>query len=227
MLVTKEILHRIGEWRYPIGSKLPPEREIAQDLNVSRPTLRQALALLQSYGVLTIRHGSGSYVNDPQNAGVPPSLAGDIITIDIDRLWDIIVARKAIEGATVKLAATNRTEAQLTELRRIQQVMIDNIENTERFVEADIEFHFIIALASGNTFLAELIQGMALKQRYYMVATTLALHAHNKTVRHHQNILDFVAAKDAAKAARALSQHFRDILNRISNAQRSGEEGTV
>jgi GntR family transcriptional repressor for pyruvate dehydrogenase complex len=219
--VTKEILLRIVERRYPIGSKLPPERQMAEDLVVSRPTLRQALALLQSIGVLSVRHGSGNYVNDPQTIDMPESLRADILGLDTDTLGDLLVAREAIEVTAAGFAAGRRTQSQLNEMQKLQVVMAEHMFDTTQFVEANARFHELIAEAGGNQFLLEEARRLTARLRLYMVATTYVAHRHRQTIAQHQRIIDALRQRDEAAAKRAVRAHLRSVVNQSETGQKN------
>ena len=209
--VTKEILLRIVERRYPVGSRLPPEREMAADLDVSRPTLRQALVLLRSLGILSVKHGSGSYINDPQSVEMPESLRAEVFGLDVGILADLLVAREAIEVAAAGLAATRRTRDQLAEMRRLQEIMSEHMFDTAPFVDANARFHRIIADASENRYLKDAAEKITAKLRLYMVATTYVAHRHGQTLKQHERIIEALAASDSKAAARAVRTHLRSV----------------
>jgi GntR family transcriptional repressor for pyruvate dehydrogenase complex len=209
--VTREILLGIVEQRYPIGSKLPPEREMANELDVSRPTLRQALSLLRSLGVLTVKHGSGSFVNDPQSVEMPESLRSEIFGMDADALQQLLFARKVVETSAIRLAAENRTDEQLRELRRLQRIMVDSLFDTPRFVSANMRFHQLLADASGNPFMADALRRLQPKLRLYMGATTYVAHRHRQSLDQHQRIIDALVARDGTAASRAMSRHLGSV----------------
>lgn len=209
--VTKEILLRIVEQRYPVGEKLPPERVMADELRVSRPTLRQALALLQSLGVLSVRHGSGSYVNDPQTVDMPESLRAEVYGLDMDSLGDLLVARETIEVASAEIAATKISADQLAEMRQLHEVMTEHLFDTAPFVDANARFHRLIAEASGNQYFIEASQTLTERLRLYMVATTYVAHRHEQTHAQHQKIIDALAAGDPKLAVRAMRNHLRSV----------------
>ncbi|MBT3274261.1 MAG: FadR family transcriptional regulator [Spirochaetales bacterium] len=209
--VTRKILQRIVEQKYPIGLKLPSEREMAKELDISRPTLRQALSLLRSLGVLTVKHGSGSIVNDPQTVHIPESLKSEVFGLDVEALKQLLVARKIVEMAAIKLAASTRQDKHLEELRRLQKIMIDSLYDTSRFVSANMQFHQVLADASGNPFLADAVRSLNPKLRLYMGATTYVAHRHRQSLNQHQRIIDALAAGDRTAASRAMTGHLGSV----------------
>lgn len=150
--IARRLAADIEGGTYPEGVRLPPERELAQSLDVSRTTVREALLALEIMRFIEIRVGSGVFVLgeshrastvpvEPQ--GAPPS--------------DTLAARRLIEAETAALAAQNAGESDVRALRRCIDKMGDSIEDVQSFDAADAEFHALIARASGNDVLESLV----------------------------------------------------------------------
>lgn len=144
--VYENILKQIMLGAYPEGGRLPPEKELSTRFEVSRPIVREALSRLRSDGIVVSRHGSGSYVQHRPNRAlfeVAPigSIAGLMRTFEF---------RIALECDAAALAAIRRTSQDLTQLARAFDKLEDAIRNGEIGVEADINFHLTIALATKN-----------------------------------------------------------------------------
>ena len=100
--IVRELLGRVSSGQYEVGCKLPAERVLCAELGVSRGTVREAMGNLASLGVIDIRHGSGAYVRRLQRETIPSSLLPQDFN-DVT-IADILIARKAIETAAVRLA---------------------------------------------------------------------------------------------------------------------------
>jgi GntR family transcriptional repressor for pyruvate dehydrogenase complex len=124
----------IASLEYGPGDKLPAERDLARQLKVSRPALREGIRRLRSGGVLESRRGSGTYVS----------------TADLDEVYDI---RIRLEPLAAEQAARLRTEAELDELRATFALMKADLEHPERFNMADARFHAQVASASRSVVL--------------------------------------------------------------------------
>ena len=140
---------------YPIGSRLPSERDLASLLGVSRPVVREGLVELQSMGLVSMRSRSGTVVNDYRREGSLSLLEAlfkyDKGEPDRDLLNGMISMRGLFEVECARLAALNRTEAALAEFAS----MLDEegslpAADTEAWVDVDFRFHHLIALSSGN-----------------------------------------------------------------------------
>ena len=114
---------------YEPGNRLPSERELAQQLGLSRPALREGIRRLRSGGVLESRRGSGTYVSQ----------------IDPHAVYDI---RTRLEPLAAEWAATRRTEREAAEMRRIVDLMSDKIDDPDTFNLSDAKFHDLVAQAS-------------------------------------------------------------------------------
>ena len=119
----------IGTRKYGPGDRLPAERELALQLGLSRPALREGIRRLRSGGVLESRRGSGTYVSQ----------------IDPHAVYDI---RTRLEPLAAEWAATRRTEREAEEMRRIVDLMSDKIDDPDTFNLSDAQFHDLVAQAS-------------------------------------------------------------------------------
>ena len=136
--------------QYPVGSRLPPERDLATQLGVSRPSLREALIALEIEGSVEIRMGSGIYVcAQPRRTGVVLSMGESPV--------ELMQARSALEGAVVALACVHATPAGLARVRDSIDAMRADIVQGIDVLAHDREFHVRIAEMSGNSVLVSLV----------------------------------------------------------------------
>lgn len=154
--VYDQLYIRISSGKYPLGSKLPSEYELAAEFSVSRPIVRTALARLRDSGLIVSRRGSGSYVSDATMTDA--GSFGPIKSVeDIDHWYTF---RRLIEGESAFLAASNTTPEFLEKLTNLA-VEMDRygVDGEEKF-DVDRQFHDLIADTSGNRFLAEAVHMM-------------------------------------------------------------------
>jgi GntR family transcriptional repressor for pyruvate dehydrogenase complex len=154
--LVRRIRALIQGGEYKEGDRLPPIMEMARRFGVGHPTVREALKTLEAMGVIEIRHGSGVYVTRDRDVLVlaSPDYSG---TLTKKLLLDLIEARKPIELQTTALAARNLTDDHCQEMRRLLTTAEENLANDEVLTSANMAFHQQIALASGNTVLAQLL----------------------------------------------------------------------
>ena len=148
--VAEQISKLIKKGKLNPGERLPPERELAKQLEVSRPTVREAMIALEISGMVEIRVGSGIYVMDTSS----PDLKLRNNTIDIGTgPLELIEARKEIEGANAALAAQRIGTDCLEQLEQaIEKMVHDNMTGAD----GDREFHLLVAKATGNSVLETL-----------------------------------------------------------------------
>ena len=209
--VVKEVLARIGTGLYPPGQRLPAERKLAQELQVSRITLRHALTKLQSFGVISARHGSGNYVRQLKRIAIPKELESDILGFDSGTLRQTIVARKAIERTTAALAARHRSSRQLRALGSDLAEMRANLDSLPRFLRADMHFHRVVAEASGNRVMVRVMDAITEQQKFSQLFTSYGENDQQRAVRFHERILKAVEERSESRSARAMLAHLSDM----------------
>lgn len=200
--IARKLAGDIDNGRYTPGQRLPPERELAQILDVSRTTVREALLALEIMRFVEIRVGSGVFVLDPAQRnqselvepdGAPPS--------------DVLAARRIIEGETAALAAQNATNADISRMQSTIDEMAVSLHDIERFDVADAAFHAAISKAAGNDVLAGFVAHLwrmregNMWTRWY--DQTRHVSNREKSVEYHQIILRAIerGAPDAARTA--------------------------
>ena len=185
------------------GSKLPPERELARRLRISRSTLRQALTTLVQSGHLVALRGrkGGTFV-----AAEPPLAEHDGEPLD-QGAWAVLDYRVAIESGSALLAAERGSEAQLDRLEELVEKMAGEVEDFEEYRRTDIRFHIGLAEAAGSP---RLLSAMTDVQA--QMTDLIALIAHPPEVlarsnEQHARIVKALRKGDAARAVRTLREH--------------------
>ncbi|WP_312403110.1 FadR/GntR family transcriptional regulator [Rhizobium sp.] len=206
-----------------VGERLPAERELAERLGVSRPTVREALIVLEVEGLVQIRMGSGVYVS-PKAAGAPKVLAAD----DSEAPFEILQARCIIESAIAEEAARCVDETGIRSLDVILEEMEGVLENSERALALDRAFHTAIADIIGNSSLNVFI-GLIYDKRASPFFEKLASyfegpHTWRAALDEHRIIRDALAAGDPAAAREAMRMHLTLSQKRFSES--FGEEPT-
>lgn len=183
---------------------LPPERDLALKLGVSRPVVREATKRLELQGLLEVRHGVGTKVVDKLHKPLNGSLAF-LIPDDKERLRQLIQVRFMIEPENARLAAEHATSAQIRSLRAALK-KLEQADAYDAAVDADMTFHRELAIASGNQIAALLLHSLSdlmqigLTRGYSRVPTTNA-------VREHAAILAAIEKHDPDAAAKAMRDH--------------------
>lgn len=195
------------------GSRLPIEKELATRLGVSRGPLREGVRALAALGVLETRQGDGTYVTslDPRKLLSPLGFLADLQ--QAAHAADLLAVRRVLEAESTAIAATRLTDDELGELDRVLGVVDRILENEpdmdlESVIQADAEFHRIIARASGNPPLSALIDslgGRTFRARLWRAVS------HRGSVREAQNehraILDELVRRDPDRARIRMQVH--------------------
>lgn len=191
------------------GSRLPPERELAERLGVSRASIRQAILALEVQGLVGVRHGGGTYLR--QDALEFESL--DSLLARQRRLPAILEARDAVEPKLAELAAARRTEDDLRTLEQALDEMAIAAARGDYGVEEDRRFHTAIVAAARSAILAEFmtqIGPIIAESRRESLAQP---GRPRRSLSQHRRILNAIRAGDGKRAAAAMHQHVRTVGN--------------
>ncbi|RMX11734.1 FCD domain-containing protein [Allofranklinella schreckenbergeri] len=238
MRLAEQVAQRLQEWigqgQWQPGQRLPAERALAQQLGVSRPSLREAIGLLASQGILSTRRGDGTYVQAPSNAFLLP---GQIepkapILSDPEYSFDVMEARAALESSTAWLAAQRATTVDKERIRRCFDAMVRHQQSGQSLLsaQADVQFHLAIAEASHNVVLLrvmhslfELLSSTVLQSRRAIFAMSEAQTAEALTQQHYA-LMQAIIEGDADGARQAIEQHLgyvRDSVHQLHGKART------
>lgn len=224
----KERLVR-GELR--IGDRVLPERELAQELSVGRPLLREVLKSLAMLGLLDIRPGSGTFI-----ARADIRLLTDFFTFcmsqEQDVLEDVMQARIAIECQAIRLACERANESDLARIGQWLGALIETLDDPEAGGRADFMFHQSIVAASHSRSLTTLYGALSELLQQSHVERRRVTYQHRKVVGDliaaHRQVFLSIVAKKPDEADQRLREHFAigDELRRRSliEAYRNGPE---
>ena len=216
--IVTQIHQYIAQGELQAGDKLPSERTMAQQLGVSRPTLREALQVLEHTGFIKILHGSGAYIKD-----INKRLLTDPLQILVDgsdiRYGEVYEFRSAIECWAAGQAAERIDPAALDELKDIIERMKKRREIKESVMELDTEFHLAIARACRNSIYYHILKTIV----HLLIQVTNISHksffsseADQITLLNdHIDIYDAIVARDAVKARELMALHHSRILAKL------------
>lgn len=209
--VVEQIIDLVKKGVFPPGSQLPSERELAERLAISRATLREALSALQMLGLVETKHGQGTFVSAEK---LSPGIRFDASWLyDEESPFTLLQARKAVEPPIAALAATQRTEDDLSRLREIQGYVQSDPQDLRRFSQGDRKFHLAIAQATGNpvligimSFVHELM-GQELWQRLMMATSFATVGRWQQAADEHWGLYEAIKGRDGALAAERMRRH--------------------
>lgn len=222
-LIAEQIAEKIRAGEFPIGTRLPAERDLADILQVSRSSVREALIALELSGYVEVRVGSGVYVtatrsNDVAGAttGRPDAKRGIAeIASDIGP-FELLEARLLIEPECAALAAQKGTEEQLTRIRDAQEALTEAGAPSHY----DRAFHAAIAAACDNAALEALVSHAWDLAEASPIYERLDLHFVDNAVwdvalREHERIADAILERDPIRARHAMHAHLIAIMARL------------
>jgi GntR family transcriptional regulator, transcriptional repressor for pyruvate dehydrogenase complex len=216
-----QIEDAILEGRLGVGDRLPPERELAEIFQVSRPSVREALRVLETLGVLSSRRGTGADSGSIVSAGGDNGL-GNLLRLHASLLkiplTDLLDVREAMEMYTFRAAALRITPEGIAQINEIVERMPE-AEDSEAFLELDTEFHLTIARLSGNAvaplIMTALREAIARQMKLAFEAIEDWPTEHAWLVKEHRMVAATIAEGDGERAARAASQHIRAFYGRV------------
>lgn len=212
--IADQIAALIERGEYGVGRRLPPERDLAKQLGVSRPSVREALIALEVEGYVEVRMGSGVYVLGPRSADAGEPLPAD------SGPFELIKARWLIEAECAALAAKQATKAQVRAMEDALNAMESDRDKGVMPLGADRLFHLRIAEASGNSALALVVKTLW-DQRTGPLFLRLEHHFDTPAlwavaIREHREIVAAIERHDAAAARGAMRRHMNHAAKRFS-----------
>ncbi|OQS44673.1 FadR/GntR family transcriptional regulator [Chromobacterium haemolyticum] len=215
-IAVENIAKRLADGDWPIGARIPTEPELAEQLGVSRNTVREAVRVLLYAGLLEVRQGDGSYVRATVNPG------DAMRAISRASLREHLEVRCMLEESAARLAASRCPEADLSAIadalaRRGERLPQEPLEN---FIERDLEFHLAVANASGNQALAELYAYFSRAVRQHVQQSILDEALPDPDLAAHQAIYEAIRQRrpdEAARAAAAITRPLLEALDRLLN----------
>jgi DNA-binding FadR family transcriptional regulator len=207
---------RIDQGLFPIGTLLPAERDLAQQLGVSRTSVREALIALEVGGKVSIRVGHGVQILEATPRPVAAERSADAAEADIGPI-QLMEARRHVELKTAELAAENRTEGNLERMRQAMDVQAKaKSAHAPQYRDGDRNFHVEIARAGGNTAYAVLVAALwdyrskPLFKKFEELLVGPDRPA--KTAKEHRDIFDAIVSRDATAAHEAMRRHLDAVL---------------
>lgn len=200
-------LIRSGEFKP--GGRLPSERDLSQQLGVSRASVREALIALEIDGLIDVRVGLGVFVSA---APVAKSQSG---TLADPGPFEVLDARRLIEGETAALAAVNASAEDHARFRETLAMMTDEVKATGAGLGADALFHLRIAEASGNGALVHMVKQLW-NFRYSAMFRKLDEHfdspaRHAAAIEEHRQVVEAIERGDAVAARAAIHAHLSSV----------------
>lgn len=215
--VTQQIIDYIGQnienGKWPVGSKIASEQELAMNLGVSRPSVRIAIRQFIALGILESIRGKGTFVrNVPKSIELfeKPVIAYE----ERAELDDILEFRMLVEPYAAYMAARNMTEKGIEKLHKYYDMMQNSIDNSEQYFTSDMRFHEIIVEASGNKYVEKYLK--------YMFSETFESHVHIRMqlgykpgLYYHKKIMSAIEQHNQDMAYSFMKEHLQMKYNQL------------
>jgi DNA-binding FadR family transcriptional regulator len=223
--IAEQLRQLMVSGEFALGSRLPAERDLAVQLGVSRPSVREALIALEVEGMIEVRTGSGIYVQriQPLATSTPPTEADANTPAEWGPL-EVMSARLLIEAEVAALAATHAKKADLKAIKAGLQRMKLEAARDEMPRDGDEAFHAAIAKACGNSVLLDTVQRYWQARNGPLFERLGDYFEHPKSwqaaIAEHQQVLLAIEAHDAPAARKAMQKHLKQAHKRYSASWR-------
>ncbi|GAB3556080.1 FadR/GntR family transcriptional regulator [Spelaeicoccus albus] len=212
--VARQLLQLLTDGELAPGSRLPPERSLAESLGVGRSAVREALAALEILGVVQVRAGSGTYLQGSASDLLPRTLSWGLI-LAAPRTEELLEIRSSLERTVARTCAENASRTDVDELQHYVDGMSATLDTPREFIEADVRFHASIAKTAGNEVLGDLLQTIRSLIGVWAARAVSTRAQAAEACRQHQAVLDAIAAHDPDRAERAMQAHMTTATRRV------------
>jgi GntR family transcriptional repressor for pyruvate dehydrogenase complex len=225
-LVVQRIKELLERRELRAGSRLPPERELADMLHISRPSLRTALKALSVMGIIHAKPGAGTYIAEslPEVFTEPMQFMTLINNTSVEELFE---ARRIIEAGLAELAAERATEVDIAALTMELEGMKASMDAPEDFLKHDVRFHQAMARAANNKLMSGVMDTVAellfhIRRQNVAQASDL-----DEAIEWHEKLIAAMEKHDPKRAKETLSDHLRAAQSAWAREYRLGTNGKV
>ncbi|ETX10267.1 transcriptional regulator [Marinomonas ushuaiensis DSM 15871] len=214
------LYEELSDSRFSVGDRLPPERDIAERLGVSRAVVREALIMLELMGLVEVRKGSGIYlIKQPTDNSLNNELESTLDNDDVGP-FEMMQARQLLESHVAEFAATQATKKDIIKMREALELEKQNIEVLDHNHDADKLFHLAIAEATQNSVLVDLVENLWERRESSPMWKQLHCHITDQTYRKkwlidHEEILLAIQQKKPDAARMAMWRHLENVKDTL------------
>lgn len=226
--IADQVRRAVASGEFARGSRLPAERDLARQLGVSRPSLREALIALEIEGVVEVRTGSGIYVRDTSHPK-PSSPQPPAATVPEWGPLQLMKARELVEGEVAALAARYAKKADLAAIAGSLEQMHEEVAAGQQPRAGDESFHNAIANACGNEVLRDTVRTYW-RSRYEPLFERLGdyfetPHSWHAAIKEHAVVLEAIRSRDPGAARQAMHRHLQKARSRYTVSWNQAREG--
>lgn len=208
--VVEHLKERIQNGEFKPGEKLPSEKELLGEYDVSRLTLREALAKLGAWGIIQVRHGKGAFISDHISI---PALDNVLIPLfprtNSSRMGDLVEARTMIESEIACRVAEIRTDSQIQKLSRLLEFDASQISSAQKFADRDYVFHLTLTRMTGNEFMISMYQALHRQIRFFLLQYAESISDWKAALERHFPLFEAIEDGDPERARRIAREHAR------------------
>ncbi|ADK81686.1 FadR/GntR family transcriptional regulator [Sediminispirochaeta smaragdinae] len=210
-VIVDYVINQIADKNYAVGDKLPPERDLALQLGISRATVREGIKVLNYLGFIDSTQGSGNYITDTYEKTTAKIMSVMYVRGDVS-FRDFTIFRQMLELQAFDLAIDRATEDQITEMKQIVD-LLDLTKNSDLIFQLDIRFHTLLVEASHNSLLLINFNALSSVTEEYMFDTyhhtvTKKTAGFEKLQGYHHAIVNALINKDREAGSAAIRDHF-------------------
>lgn len=199
----EQIADAIRSGALAVGDRLPAERAMAQQMKISRPSVREAIRTLSDAGVIDVRRSGGMYVRSDD---VPFKLIDAHSRMRIGEIGGVLEARRLLEPHVARLASVRAGEAELAALQAAVDMQSTVADDRDRFLRYELRFHLGLARATGNDTVVSMMK-LVLGKLEMVMDMALFGHEPEWTIDIHQRTLDAVRSGDLDLVDRVMDDH--------------------
>ena len=208
MQVVEYVRSLIAKGEVKPGDRLPPERDLARQLKISRSSLRAGIGFLSAMGVLKSRHGAGTFVSSG-----PPALDSSSLSV-LGALhgflpWQMFEARLVLESSVAALAAERATDEHIAELAEEVAEMYASLTDPHEYLIHDVRFHRTVARAAGNPILGALMETITANLYEYRSKTVVNAIDLKESAEMHREIYRAIRSHNPIHARLTMEQHLK------------------
>ncbi|MGO8819743.1 MAG: FadR/GntR family transcriptional regulator [Desulfomonilaceae bacterium] len=214
--VGEQLIKAISEGRFKVGEKLPSQPDLAELMGVSRPSIREAVKLLELQGMIETVQGGGTIVRNvaAQEIRTPIEV---LLDADKEKILELTDVRALLEVWSAKRAASNRTEDELQQILSLIEGMEKDFETGSIHYELDVKFHKEIAGATHNTILTHLLGSF-----FDLIRESIKFHREQmfvsradqiKILEHHRRVYEAIRDRDPERAQASMHEHLQFVID--------------
>jgi len=215
--IADRLVSLIAERKLRPGDRLPSERDLASMMQVSRPSLREALRALDMMKIVEIRHGAGTFV-----ASLKPERLVEhfefVFSLDDSTFAQALAARAMLEPSLAAAAAQNATESELAAISACMERVAMSVHDPKLFLEADLEMHQLITAAVHNQIITRFMSTLGRLGLASRMRTVALKGVREQSLQDHKAIVEAMVHRDPQAAASIMQKHIKNISNSLNES---------